>query len=425
MNIRNIFRSKKPIIGIIAVMMLVGTNSVYAQTVSGSINGHAYVDLGLPSGVLWATCNLGADSPEEYGDYYAWGETSSKAEYTKKNSKTYKKESYKYDIGGKSDTDAAYANWGGTWRLPSKAETEELVDKCVWTLIVEGGNFGYKVTGPNGRSIFLPVAGMQIDSSVELADVACRYWTSTPNESNAESAYTLFFAGEYLEVSDFDCRFVGCPIRAISEGDTMLQTANKTPENTYFETEPHIWNDGTINGHDYVDLGLSVKWATCNVGAGKPSDYGNYYAWGETEIKSSYTEDNCETLEKQIGDIGFTSRDVAHVKWGGSWRMPTRDEFDELLNADNCTWEWTTENGTNGYRVTSKKTDNSIFLPAAGFRLVTLLDYAGKGGYYWSSTPDADSPQIAYDLNFYSHDHYTGWFWLNRRFGQSVRPVSE
>ena len=423
MNIRNIFRSKKPIIGIIAVMMLVGTNSVYAQTASGSINGHAYVDLGLPSGVLWATCNLGADSPEEYGDYYAWGETSSKAEYTKKNSKTYKKESYKYDIGGKSDTDAAYANWGGTWRLPSKAETEELVDKCVWTLIVEGGNFGYKVTGPNGRSIFLPVAGMQIDSSVELADVACRYWTSTPNESNAESAYTLFFAGEYLEVSDFDCRFVGCPIRAISEGDTMLQTANKTPENTYFETEPHIWNDGTINGHDYVDLGLSVKWATCNVGAKSPSDYGDYYAWGETATKETYTEENSKTYDNSSYNYdirGNSSTDAARANWGGTWRLPTKAECDELINK--CTWTWTTLGGHNGYRVTGPN-GNSIFLPAAGCRYGTSLYSAGEWGIYWSSTPYEDDARRSYDLDFDSGSHDTDWY--GRNDGRTVRPVTE
>ena len=198
----------------------------------------------------------------------------------------------------------------------------------------------------------------------------------------------------------------------------MLQTANKTPENTYFETEPHIWNDGTINGHDYVDLGLSVKWATCNVGVKSPSDYGNYYAWEETEIKSSYDEDNCATWEKQIGGIAGTSRDMARVKWGGSWRMPTLDEFEELL--DKCTWTWTALNGVNGYKVTGPN-GNSIFLPAAGYRYGTSLGLAGELGGYWSSTPFFT--QSAYYLRFYGGYRSPGWH--DRNCGLTVRPVTE
>ena len=97
---------------------------------------------------------------------------------------------------------------------------------------------------------------------------------------------------------------------------------------------------GEYAGHGYVDMGLSVKWATCNVGADSPNDYGNYYAWGETETKSSYDEGNCETWKKKIGDIGGTIRDVAHAEWGGGWRMPTVAEFEELRH--NCIWTWGT-----------------------------------------------------------------------------------
>ena len=175
-----------------------------------------------------------------------------------------------------------------------------------------------------------------------------------------------------------------------------------------------------INGHGYVDLGLSVKWATCNVGANKPEEYGNYYAWGETRTKSSYDVDNCETWEEDIGDIGGTSRDVAHVKWGSSWRMPTLKEFQELI--DNCDWEWTTLDGVSGYRVTGKN-GNSIFLPAAGWRDGTSLKYAGEFGNFWSSTPRGGGTQYAYDLYFDSGDHDWGWDYRNN--GLSVRPVSE
>ena len=179
--------------------------------------------------------------------------------------------------------------------------------------------------------------------------------------------------------------------------------------------------DGTINGHEYVDLGLSVKWATCNVGASKPEDNGDYYAWGETEVKARYIDDNCETWGKNIDDIGGTARDVAYVKWGGTWRMPTDDEINELL--DYCTFTWTSKYWVSGYKVTSIRNGKSIFLPAAGWRYGTSLGNAGSGGYYWSSTPDESLTQDAYYLFFGSDYH--DWYWNYRNNGQSVRPVSE
>lgn len=183
---------------------------------------------------------------------------------------------------------------------------------------------------------------------------------------------------------------------------------------------------GTINGHIYADLGLSVKWATMNVGASSPEGYGDYYQWGavNTPPNDIYYESNYGTYDKSIGDIKGTSRDVAHVKWGGAWRMPTRAEFDELLDEDNCGWQWTTHNGVEGYKVTSKKSGykgNSIFLPAAGYRYGTSLHYAGYGGLYWSSTPYEGNIQSACNLDFASGKD---WFW-QLCCGFSVRPVAE
>ena len=178
---------------------------------------------------------------------------------------------------------------------------------------------------------------------------------------------------------------------------------------------------GLLNGHEYVDLGLSVMWATCNVGANKPEEYGDYFAWGETKTKSSYGVDNCETWEEDIDDIAGTSRDVAHVRWGSPWRMPTLKEFDELL-AD-CDEEWTTLNGVKGRKYTSKKNGNSIFLPAAGWRFATSLYGAGDCGIYWSSTPDGGDTQSLFYLYFDSGIHF--WIWNYRYYGLSVRPVSE
>ena len=171
------------------------------------------------------------------------------------------------------------------------------------------------------------------------------------------------------------------------------------------------------NGHKYVDLGLSVKWATCNIGASKPEDYGDYFAWGEDETKSEYTENNSATFRK----TNYTFRDAAKKKWGGTWRMPTADEFQELV--DNCTWTWTTQGGHDGYKVTSKKNGNSIFLPAAGYRYGSSLGNAWTDGRYWSSTPNASNSNDAYILDFISSSHYVGNY--NRYYGRSVRPVSE
>ena len=176
-----------------------------------------------------------------------------------------------------------------------------------------------------------------------------------------------------------------------------------------------------INGHEYVDLGLSVKWATCNVGASSPEDYGNYYAWGETNVKSSYETSNCSTYEKRMNDIkGNSQYDVARKNWGGAWRMPTCDELNELRN--NCTWTWTTQNGVNGYKVTGTN-GNSIFLPAAGDRYGSSLLNAGSEGEYLSSAPGESKSYGAYYLSFDSSDHSMDLG--NRGSGRSVRPVLE
>ena len=176
---------------------------------------------------------------------------------------------------------------------------------------------------------------------------------------------------------------------------------------------------GTHKGHEWVDLGLSVKWATCNVGASSPGDYGNYYAWGETKTKSSYTEDNCASYGKSWGDIGGnSSRDAARANWGGNWRMPTMSELEELQN--NCTWTWTTQNDHKGCKVTGPN-GQSIFLPAAGCRYGDLLSFERKDGNYWSSTHDEYVDELAFGLCFGESYQYTHWD--DRYLGHSVRPV--
>ena len=176
-----------------------------------------------------------------------------------------------------------------------------------------------------------------------------------------------------------------------------------------------------ISTDQKVDLGLSVYWAGWNVGASSPEGYGDYYAWGETNAKSSYTKDNSSTYGKSMGSIaGNSTYDVARAKWGGSWRLPTEDEFQELV--DRCTWTWTTYEGVNGYKVTGPN-GNSIFLPAAGWRYGTSLSRKGAGGYYWSATPYEGLTDGAYDLIFDEGGRCT--YWDYRDDGRSVRPVSQ
>ena len=205
--------------------------------------------------------------------------------------------------------------------------------------------------------------------------------------------------------------------------------------------------EGPTTKYEYVDLGLSVKWAIFNVGATKPEEYGDYFAWGETEPKTDYScstykwcNGSYSTLTKYCnnsgyGNDGFTDTlivltledDVAHVKWGGSWRMPTKAERDELRN--NCIWTWYSSGnsefgGVAGYKVTSKiegYTNRSIFLPAAGYRHGTGFSGVGYYGSYWSSSLHTASPFYAWRIIFDSSNVRTNS--VERGLGLSVRPV--
>ena len=180
-----------------------------------------------------------------------------------------------------------------------------------------------------------------------------------------------------------------------------------------------------VNGHIFVNLGLpsGLYWATCNVGAETETDYGNYYAWGETTTKSSYTSDNstwCGRLHS--GDL-TPSEDAATANWGKGTRMPTRDEMEELIN--NCTWEWQknyNNTSVNGYLVTGSNSQ-SVFFPAAGSRRGPYLHVAGSYGDYWTSSPYSDDDR-SYYLNFYSGDVYSNYDY-ERGDGRSVRAVCQ
>ena len=196
-------------------------------------------------------------------------------------------------------------------------------------------------------------------------------------------------------------------------------------------------NRGPVIQHEYVDLGLSVKWATCNVGADKPENAGDHYAWGEVETKDEYTWNNYKfnhlgELSKYNSDDKKTSLDpeddVAHVKWGGSWRMPTHEEFVEL--SENCTWTWYKSGnsefgGVAGFKVTGKRegyTDRFIFLPASGSYSGTGV-YVGDFGDYWSSSINKSVLRDASYLYFGSSANPYTHLCYRRFYGFSVRPV--
>ena len=206
-------------------------------------------------------------------------------------------------------------------------------------------------------------------------------------------------------------------IAKVEEAKRLTEEKRKEEDELKQRKQKQTQLTGKINGHEWVDLGLSVKWATCNVGASSPSDYGNYYAWGETNAKSEYTKANSKTYGKSMSSIaGNAAYDAARANWGGTWRMPTLEEIKELK--EKCTW--TTQGGHKGYRVTGPS-GKSIFLPAAGYRSGTSLSFAGSSGYYWSATPS--SSYGAYSLDFVS-DIYD-WYGIYRDNGHTVRPVSD
>ena len=181
------------------------------------------------------------------------------------------------------------------------------------------------------------------------------------------------------------------------------------------------------NGHEAVDMGLSVKWATCNIGAFSPSEFGDYLAWGELATKPTYTEENSETYKKAIGNItGNPQYDAARAKWGGNWRMPTAEEFQELI--DGCIWEkrHTLDNVYKfiGYQVTSKSNGNSIFLPAGGIFKTQIELYSLHSGHYWSGSSKSDPGLAAKEFYFDSHNKIR-ISWASRDLGLSIRPVIE
>ena len=183
------------------------------------------VDLGLPSGIKWASCNVGATKPEEYGGYYAWGETEEKKSYTLENylyynfipGGNYSDENW-INIGSEisgTEYDVAHVKWSGYWRMPTLKECMELIERCTWMWTTCNGVNGQKVTGPNGNSIFLPAAGCRTGSSVGLGSFG-NYWMGTQYENGIGGAYHFFCKPDGMGMDFFSC-INGFSVRAVSE----------------------------------------------------------------------------------------------------------------------------------------------------------------------------------------------------------------
>ena len=404
---------------------------------------HDYVDLGLS--VVWATYNVGATSPEEYGDYFAWGETQSKS-HNDYDWSTYKYGIERYEITkycdqsscGKNgcvdnktildpEDDAATINWGGKWRIPTEKEVDELRKHCVWEKTYINNVLCYKITslmeGYTDRYIYLPASGYINNDGLCLQGVNFFYWTSSVFTKEDGPSYCAL---TYIDGEGGMSRCYGLSVRAVQSVRSIVSEGGNGN------------GDGEEVGHKYVNLGLSVKWATCNIGATTMEEYGNYFAWGETESKEIYdwstykygADFNQLTKycpDSEYGKDGFSDNktildledDAATINWGGQWRMPTEKEIAELK--ERCTWVWTTINGVEGYKVIGPN-QNFIFLPAAGYmREDGFYDYRPCVAYWSCSLGNNPTPDQAYTFERYIE--MMGICHAYRNEGRSIRPV--
>ena len=494
-----------------------GHTTICTVTVTASFTEPEAIDLGLPSGVKWATFNVGASSPEDFGNYFAWGETETKSVYSW--------ETYKWCSGSQNsltkynsnpdfgvvdyktaldpEDDVAHVRWGDNWRMPTYAEFDELVNECTWASMKMNDVEGKIVIGPNGNSIFLPQAGEGGFPGGLLGD----YWSSTKLGDYAQCLYYMNFV-QLLHIGGGDSNRgftirpvygVFVPVDKISldqasislkSGDSQKLAVTLYPSNATHKTV--TWTssdtkvaevnsdgvviaamtgtvtitayssdgtktatcivtvDGSIRTPEAVDLGLSVKWASSNLGASSPEEHGMYYAWGETEPKGNYSmatykwyDGSSHSLTKYCSDSNYgqvdnktvldPEDDAAHVKLGGKWRMPTVEEWEELQ--DKCSMKWTTSykgTGVAGFIFTGKTpgyTDRSIFLPATGSWVNDTFNEK-RAVSYWlplALTEKLWDGDYEFVRRIYgpTYDNKIEISICNRTNGLTIRPVSE
>jgi len=479
-----------------------------ALEVTGTGGGgdeHQYVDLGLPSGLLWATCNVGADTPDSYGDYFAWGEITTKDyfvwstyQYCNGNYVQLTKYCYDSDYGYEGFTDdlttlvpeddAATANWGNDWRMPTKEEFEELYNNTTVTWTQQNGVNGCLFTAANGNSLFLPAAGHRWGVVLGGAGDRGYYWSSSLYTDGPNGARNIEFSSGYYSMTASGYRYDGFTVRPVRCKNSVI-TVNANPTaggtvsgggtymdhttctltataNSGYAFENWTDEDGlvisteatytfTVSGnrslvanftagdsHAYVDLGLpsGLLWATCNVGADTPEGYGDYFAWGETTTKSTY---NWSTYQYCNGSSNTLTKYCSNASYGFEGFT---DGLTTLLPEDDAA----TANWGNGWRMPTQEeweelknnttvtwtqqnsVNGRLFTASNGNSLFLpaagyrddVLNFAGVWGYYWSSSLYTDSPSRAWYFGCFNSG-YNPMGYNNRYDGLTVRPVRE
>lgn len=414
-----------------------------------------YVDLGLPSGNLWAECNLGASSPEAYGDYYAWGEVKPKQEYTKSNHKWYKEGApsqgftkYNNEDGKltlEDEDDAVIQNLGNGWRTPTLADFRELTNQKYTTIekTTLNGVAGYQITSKkNGKSIFIPCAGFK----------------------NSEKPQTRFLSDdEEVAVCMTNLRRIDNMVynawTFAFQNDRIGRYGKRRPDGISIRP---VMGPGVPVPNDCVDLGLAsgLLWAKCNMGTTEPTELGDYYAWAEISTKKKYSAETykhykwadykLKRIKKYNAEDGKTvidpDDDAARVNLGVGYRIPTQEDWKELL--DECNWQAVTITLPEIMNPSQTKTiarwkvtgpsGNSIILPmTGGFEFAGGYSHNDKNNTYYTTAnlspaeklPDDDKYREAVALTWSFFAESDGsvkypWFASTRRvFGIVVRPV--
>lgn len=436
-------------------------NTVYV--IKANVNNYA-VDLGLP--VQFLSHNYGASAPEDAGNYYAFGETTDKGKYD--NNNTYKFYStYPGDDIRLTDNDVAHLRLGEAFSIPNYTEMRMLTDSCTWKWMSVNGTNGYKVTGKNGNSIFMPAAGYRSGTntnsylsvgyyrtSMLVGDGEKRNWylnfskssKSIPTGGTVEPTWGMSirpvisssmttFDGTRLQVSTDSVQWhlgqstatlfasvnglkkakvksaktgfvvstsnnptitngAKLPVKTTADGKySTVYTLSESPDTTVYYYRAYVENGDSVSygfthqfGNAIVDLALPSgnRWAAVNIGANSPDESGTYFAFGETEAKNSYSENNYNWYKEQtfynpdgLRDIQGTRYDAASRTWGSVWMTPNGDDYTELL--DNCDVKDTIVNGMSGHLFQSKKNGRSIFISLSG--LYSNSSHSNYGNY--------------------------------------------
>ncbi len=419
-----------------------------AAGIGGSTDKVEYVDLGLPSGNLWATCNLGASSPEAYGDYYAWGEVEPKKEYTYPNHKWYKEGApslgftkYNNEDGKltlEDEDDAVIQKLGNGWRTPTLADFRELTNQKLTTIkkTTLNGVAGYQITSKkNGKSVFIPCAGFKRDKPQTR---------SISVDEEVAVCMTNIRRIDYMVYNAWSFAF---------QNDRIGRYGKLRPDG--ISVRP-VKGPGMPVPNNCVDLGLDsgLLWAKCNMGTTEPTEPGDYYAWGELSTKKEYYSDNYKHFGKH-GVIKYNEKDgkevleleddAARVNLGVGYRIPTQKDWEELL--EDCKWEAVTTTLPEIVDPSQKKViarwkvtgpnGNSIVLPTtSGFRADGWFVQRDYNIYYTTANlypaeqlSDKDKYQKAVALTWPMFETSSGsieepsFASIYRDFGIVVRPV--